>query len=62
MNLMPLGGAEYFLKFIDNATCYVLVYPFKHKNEVFDSFLQWKALVENASGHQLKVLSTDSSC
>ena len=62
MNPMPLGGAKYFLAFIDNATHYVLVYPFKHKNEVFDSFLQWKALVENASGHQLKVLSTDSSC
>ena len=60
MNAKSLGGAEYFLTFIDDKTRYVWVYPLKHKSEVFDHFLEWKALVENASGHKLKVLRTDN--
>ena len=38
-----LGGAVYFLTFIDDNTW---VYPLKHKDEVFDRFLQWKVQVE----------------
>ena len=60
MNTKSIGGAEYFLTFIDDRTRYVWVYPMKHKSEVFDHFLEWKAMVENASGHKLKVLCTDN--
>ena len=60
MNTKSIGGAEYFLTFIDNRTRYVWVYPMKHKSEVFDRFLEWKVMVENASGHKLKVLRTDN--
>ena len=59
MNSTSLGGAEYFLTFIDDYTHYTWVYVLKHKSEVFDRFLKWKALVENASGKRLKVLRTD---
>lgn len=52
MNVKSLGGAEYFLTFIDDNTCYVWVYPLKHKDEVFDQFLQWKAKVEKSSGRK----------
>ena len=55
-----IGGAEYFLTFIDDRTRYVWVYPLKHKSEVFDRFLEWKAMVEKASGHDLKILRTDN--
>ena len=36
INTQSLGGAEYFLAFIDDKTRYVWVYPLKHKDEVFD--------------------------
>ena len=55
-----MGGAEYFLTFIDDKTCYVWVHPLKQRSEVFDCFLEWTALVDNASGHKLKVLCTDN--
>ena len=60
MSAESLGGAEYFLTFIDDNTHYMWVYPLKHKDEVFDRFLKWKALVEKSSGRQLKVLRTDN--
>ena len=60
INAKSIGGAEYFLTFIDDRTHYVWVYPMKHKSEVFDRFLEWKAMVENASGNKLKVLRTNN--
>ena len=59
LNSSSLGGAEYFLTFIDDCTHYTWVYVLKRKSEVFDRFKKWKALVENASGKKLKVLRTD---
>ena len=61
MSAKSLAGAEYFLMFMGNHTRYVWVYPLKHKDEVFDRFLKWKALVEKSSGRKLKVLQTDDS-
>ena len=60
MSAESLGGAEYFVTFIDDNTRYVWVYPLKHKDEVFDRFLEWKALVEKSSGRKLKVFRTDN--
>ena len=36
------------------------VYLLKHKDEVFDRFLECKAMVEKASGQKLKILRTDN--
>ena len=46
MNERSLGGAEYFLTFIDDKTHFVWVYALKHNYQVFERFLSWKALVE----------------
>ena len=35
INTQSLGGDQYFLTLIDDKTCYVWVYPLKHKDEVF---------------------------
>jgi hypothetical protein len=59
MNLPSLGGAIYFVTFIDDFSHYTWVYLLKRKSEVFEKFQKWKALVENASGRKLKVLRTD---
>ena len=55
-----LGGANYFLTFINDMTHYVWVYALKTKDEVFKYFLEWKTQAEKSSGHQLKVLRTDN--
>ena len=60
LNTKSLGGAEYFLTFIDDSTRYVWVYPLKHKDEVFHKFLEWKSPVEKSSGRKLKVFRTDN--
>ena len=38
----------------------ILGYSLKSKDQVFDRFLEWKALVENSSGKRLKTLHTDN--
>ena len=55
-----LSGAEYFVTFIDHKTCFVWVYVLKHKCQVFEKFLEWKAMVEKSTGQKLKTLRTDN--
>ena len=59
MGTKSLDDGEYFLKFIDDKTRYLWIYILKSKDDVFQKFLEWKALAEN-SGHKLKVLRTDN--
>ncbi len=58
--MKSVGGAEYFLTFIDDFSRYVSVYFLKRKDEVFSCFLGWKAMVERATGRKLKVLRSDN--
>ena len=60
MNVPSLSGSEYFLTFVDERTRYVWVYVLKHKDEVFDKFFEWKALVEKSTGQKLKALCIDN--
>ena len=55
-----LGGAEYFLTFIDDKSHYVWIYLLKNKHEVFQKFLEWKAMVERSTGHKVKILRSDN--
>ena len=41
-----LGGARYFVTFIDDFSRKVWVFFLKHKSEVFEKFKSWKARVE----------------
>ena len=41
VNAKSLGGAEYFLTFIDDFTLYTWVYVLKKKSDVFKSFIEW---------------------
>ncbi|MCQ7691360.1 DDE-type integrase/transposase/recombinase, partial [Salmonella enterica] len=54
------GGARYMLTFIDDYSRKVWVYFLKHKNDVFLTFKQWKALIEKQTGKQIKRLRTDN--
>ncbi len=59
MSSRSLGDAEYFVTFIDDYTHYTWIYPLKKKSDVFETFLRWKAVVENESEKKVKVLRTD---
>ena len=54
------GGAEYFLTFIDRHIRYAWVHLLQTKDQVFEWFVHWKALVEKSSGKKLKTLRTDN--
>ena len=60
INVKSLSGGEYFLTFIDDKTRYVWVYILKRKDQVFEKFREWKALVENSIGQKLKALRSDN--
>ena len=60
MSTQSLSGCEYFLTFIDDKTRYTLVYILKHKDQVFEQFLECKALAEKSTGQELKVFRTNN--
>ena len=60
MSTQSLSGGLYFLSFIDDYTRFVWVYILKTKDQVFQKFLEWKALVENGSGRKVKTFRTDN--
>ena len=55
-----LGGKHYFVTFVDDFSSRVWVYIVKSKNEVFETFLIWKKMVENQTGRKIKVLRSDN--
>jgi transposase InsO family protein len=60
MNNTSLGGAKYFLTFIDDKSRKTFVYFLKSKDEVFPKFKEFKALVENQTGKRIKTLRSDN--
>ena len=60
MGQKSLGGAEYFLTFVDDYTHYTWVYPLKTKDQAFEMFKEWQAEVENLKGLRVKTLRTDN--
>ncbi len=60
LNVKSVGGAEYFLTFIDDFSRYIWVFFLKRKDEMFSLFLGWKAMVDRVTGQQFKVLRSDN--
>ena len=60
MKTLSIGGARYFLTFIDDFTRKVWVFPLKNKNEVLEKFKTWKTLVERQSEHKIKTFRSDN--
>ena len=60
MSTRSLSGSEYFVTFIDNKTRYTWVYLLKRNDQVFEQFLEWKALAKKCTGQELKVFKTDN--
>src|SRR5579871_3457635 len=47
INHLSLGGAKYFIIYIDDKTRMTFIYFLKIKDEAFDKFKNFQALVEN---------------
>lgn len=59
--VFSLGGASYYVTFIDDATRKTWIYVLKHKSDVFSTFRnKWKVMVENEASAKLKCLRTDN--
>jgi len=54
-----IGGCKYYVSFINDYTRKVWVYFMKHKGEVFQHFLNFKAMVEKEKGVNIKCLRFD---
>ena len=52
-------GEEYFILFIDDFSRMCWIGLMKHKDEAFDKFKAFKALVENESDQRIKCLRSD---
>ena len=59
MSCLSLGGAKYFLLFIDDFTRYTTVYMLKSKAEVVGKFREYKALVETYHSKKIKRFRSD---
>lgn len=55
-----LAGSRYFITFIDDYSRKVWISFLRSKDEAFQSFKEWKLLVENQTGKRVKCLRTDN--
>ena len=58
--MVSVGGARYYVTFIDDHSRKLWVYFLKQKSEVFQKYKEWKAMVENQKGQKVKVLRSDN--
>uniref|UniRef100_A0A803Q685 Integrase catalytic domain-containing protein n=1 Tax=Cannabis sativa TaxID=3483 RepID=A0A803Q685_CANSA len=57
---LSMGGVRYFLFIVDDFSRYVWILILKNKNDALSKFNEWKTLVENQSGKEVKKLRTDN--
>jgi transposase InsO family protein len=60
MQIFFLGGAKYFISFIDDYFGYTYVYHLKQKFEAFAMFQAYKAFVEKQNDCVIKLLYIDN--
>lgn len=60
MKTKTLGGAFYFVTFIDDHSRKLWAYTLKTKDQVLDVFKQFQASVERQTGKKLKCIRTDN--
>ncbi|KAG8501219.1 hypothetical protein CXB51_003321 [Gossypium anomalum] len=60
MRTESLSGNRYFILFIDDCTRYCWVYFLKHKSEVVQVFMKFKAAVETETGCKIKTIRSDN--
>ena len=59
MNTPTHQGKKYFVSFIDDYSRKAFVYFIAFKDQAYEKFSDFKNLVENQTGHQIKILRSD---
>jgi transposase InsO family protein len=59
MQTRSLGGAFYFLLFIDDCMRYTWVYFLRRKGDVFEYFKEFRTMMEKKTGKSIKILCLD---
>ncbi|CAK1555486.1 unnamed protein product [Leptosia nina] len=62
METVSMGGACYFLIFVDDYTRMTFIYFLKAKSEVINYFKEFKSMAENSQNKKIKILRTDNGC
>ena len=60
MQTQSIGGAKYFVAFIDDYTRCCAVYVMKHKSEVLEKCKEFEVTTTNAAGRAIGTLRTDN--
>jgi hypothetical protein len=59
MTVSSLGGFVYYVTFINDFSWKTWIYFIKTKDELFSSFQEFKAQVENLTGKKINILRTN---
>ena len=60
MSVHSFSGYSYYVTFIHDYSRKTWIYLLKAKTKVFERFLEFKTLVENQTGKNIRVLRTDN--
>ena len=60
METKSIAGSRYFVLFVDDHSRMNFIYFIKQKNEVFQTFKNFKVMVENQQNKKIKILRTDN--
>lgn len=58
--ILSTDNYKYYLVLVDHFTCYTWLYPLKAKSQVKETFILFRALVENSLGFRIKHLYSDN--
>ena len=59
-NVPSINGAKYYMLLTDQATLRTWCFTYKHKDETYNLFREWKIEVENQSGCKVKIVRLDN--
>ena len=60
MEINSIGGAKYFIIFIDDYSRYLSIYFLNNKSEALDAFKTYKKYLEKKTGEQILALRSDN--
>lgn len=60
MSVHSIGGHLYNIILIDDFSRKTWIYYLRHKNEAFDTFKEFKVLIENQKGKKIKVFRSEN--
>lgn len=57
--LLSMNGYRFYVIFVDDFTKYTWMFPLKCKSDVFTTFIQFQAVVENLFGNKIGTFTID---